>query len=223
MEAIVNSSDQPTDTSSKTSERVEDPTPTTSMQEHLMHKAQQCLKDREKYIAKLGEAQGNDVVKYMLLLNCIDCQGFVTEIQLQAHNSFDWSTRIAVAGFCLLTVSVIAAVSSQMLDMKSLEIAYVSGVSGLITTFISSIFFYLYNRSLKRMDAFHVQLREIQRIVASLFLSGLIQQSDAGDQERKEIIGRLLSDLGSAQEQQARTGNKHTTNGVPNDVLQPAA
>ncbi len=129
----MNSKRKSTVTSSKTSKGTLDATPTTSIQAHLLSKAQKCVEEREEYVARLGDAEGNDVFKYLLLLNCIDCQGYVAEIQLQAHNSFRWSTRIAVAGFSLVTVSVIVAISSQMLDGKSLEIAYISGISGLIT------------------------------------------------------------------------------------------
>lgn len=193
----MNSSNRSNDASSENGKRMTAGARRTSTRAHLMRKAQQCLDERDKYIAKLGDAQGNDVFKYLLLLNCIDCEGYVTEIQLQAHNSFRCSAGIACAGFCLLTLCALAAGASKVpqLHLESIELAWVSAVSGVITTFISSIFFYLYSRALKRLDEFHTQLREIQRIVASLFLSGLIQQSDQSDQERKEIIGLLLSDL----------------------------
>jgi uncharacterized membrane protein len=169
----------------------------TSTKALLLRKAHECADARNKYTIMLGDAQGNDVFKYLLLLNWIDCQGYITEIQLQAHNSFRWSIRIACAGFFLLTVFAIAAGASKVsqLHMEGIELAWVSGISGVIATFISSIFFYLYARSLRRLDEFHTHLREIQRIVSSLFLSGLIQSSDEGDEERKQIISLLLSGL----------------------------
>jgi uncharacterized membrane protein len=216
-EATMNSSSTSNDPSSNNAERMTPRADRTSTKEHLMRKAQQCELQRDKYITKLGDAQGNDVFKYLLLLNCIDCQGYVTEIQLQAHNSFRWSTFIACAGFFLLTVFAIAAGASKVpqLHMQDIELAWITGISGVITTFISTIFFYLYSRALKRLDEFHTQLREIQRIVSSLFLSGLIQQSDQGDQERKEIIGLLLSELGRLNQREVHITPKH-------QLLQPA-
>jgi len=199
-----------TSDTSSTQKRASAQSDGTSTRAHLMRKAQQCLKDREKYIAKLGAAQGNDVFKYTLLLNWIDCQGYVTEIQLQAHNSFRWSAGMACIGFCLLTLFAILAAASRIpaVGMQGIELPLVSGISGIITTFISSIFFYLYSRALKRLDHFHLQLREIQKVVVSVFLSGLIEQPDQRDQERKEIISLLLSGFGRGKPSEA-SGSAH--------------
>lgn len=199
--------------SSNHTTRITDRVGRTSTRAHLMRKAQQCLDEHEKYVTKLGDAQGNDVFKYLLLLNWIDCQGYVTEVQFQAQKSFRWSAGSAVAGFSLLTLLVIASVASKMpqLHMESIELAWVSGISCVVTTFISGIFFYLYSRALKRLTEFHTQLRETQRIVASLFLSGLIEHNDQRDQQRKEIIRLLLSDLGQSNQIEARDAPEYGT------------
>jgi Cyanobacterial TRADD-N associated 2-Transmembrane domain len=105
--------------------------------------------------------------------------------------------------------------------MEGIELAWVSGISGVIATFISSIFFYLYARSLRRLDEFHAHLREIQRIVSSLFLSGLIQQSAEADEERKQIISLLLSGLDRPRRHGTDSSRKEGTASLPSRV--PAA
>jgi hypothetical protein len=42
-----------------------------SIKAHLLNKAQKCADNREIYTEKLGTARGNEVFKYLLLLNCI--------------------------------------------------------------------------------------------------------------------------------------------------------
>jgi hypothetical protein len=148
----------------------------TSVREHLLHKARQCDDLRKHYMDHLGNAQGNEVFKYMLVLNCIDCQSCVAETLLQAHQSFRWSTRAAVSGFLLVVATITAMVALPMLarDVK-IEMTTISSISALMTTFISGVFFYLYRVSLGRMDQFHTQLRETQKIVVSLLSGGVSQ------------------------------------------------
>lgn len=64
------------------------------------------------------------------------------------------------------------------------------------------------------MDNFHEQLREIQKIVASLYLSGLIQDDNERDRERTQIIGLLLSGLNRSEQ------NSHAANDVLDDPAQ---
>lgn len=180
--------------SSPQEETNENQTPiSTSLHDHLMHKAQQCEHDREKIIELAAKASGNEVFKYMLLLNCLECQTYVTEIQLQAHQSFRWSTYAGIAGFILVSMSLMAAFTAHMLGRTGLEITLLSGLAGVLTTFISTIFFYLYNRTLHRMDDFHVQLRETQKLIVSLFLNGLEAHSEDKVTGTNQIIEFLLA------------------------------
>jgi hypothetical protein len=147
--------------------------PGNSVREHLLHKAKQCDDLRKHYMDHLGSAQGNEVFKYMLVLNCIDCQSCVAETLLQAHQSFRWSTRAAVSGLLLVVATITAMIALPMLaqDVK-IEITTISSISALMTTFISGVFFYLYRESLGRMDQFHTQLRETQKTIVGLLSGG---------------------------------------------------
>lgn len=159
----------------------------------LLDKASKHIDNKQKYIKKAEKAKGNEVFKYLLLLTCIECEGYVTEIQLQAHRSFDYSIRAALFGLILVSMSVGVGLYAHLAPgAQSLEIAYISGVAGIISQVISALFFWIYKESLKRMDASHKQLREIQMITTSLFLTGLISKSDQSD-ERKKLIDQLMS------------------------------
>ena len=166
-----------------------------SLHKHLLNKAEQCSDYEKKYIEKLGNAKGKDVFKYLLLLNCVECESYVTEVQLQAQKIFQWSVGISAAGFFMIMASAATAIASQMVNQRGLEIAYITGVSGVITTFISTVFFTLYYRCLRRMDEFHTQLREVQKIVMSLFLSGLLQKGPQGSEVMQRMIDQLMPSM----------------------------
>jgi hypothetical protein len=52
-----------------------------SVRKHLYRKVKHCDDARTRFTKRLGDAQGNDIFKYMLILNCIDCQSYVAELR----------------------------------------------------------------------------------------------------------------------------------------------
>jgi hypothetical protein len=167
--------------------------PESGVREHLLQKARQCEHDWRTGICRLADAEGNEVFKSVLLLNCIECHGYVTQTELQALQSFRWSIRAAVAGFVLVIATFLSLIILPMfLENFKGEITTISLVATVLTTFISSIFFYLYRESLKRMESFHNQLREVQKVVFGLFLKGISESSAQSDEERREILRFLM-------------------------------
>jgi len=161
--------------------------------ERLRIKALECDAAWREHIPRLADSQGNDVFKYVLLLTCIECHSYVTETQIQAGRSFRASSRAAGAGFCLVVTTVLAMLFLPMLvrDFK-VEITTISLLSGVMTTYISTIFFKMFRESQERMERFHNDLREAQRIACGLFLNGIAGEAGKCDEERREIIRFLL-------------------------------
>jgi hypothetical protein len=160
--------------------------------ERLSIKARECDAAWRANIPRLANSQGNDVFKYVLLLTCIECHSYVTETQIQASRSFRASSGAAVAGFCLVTTTILAMLFMPVLveDFK-VEITTISLLSGVMTTFISTIFFKIFRESQERMERFHNDLRETLMISCGLFLKG-IAVDDQCDDERMEIIRFLM-------------------------------
>jgi hypothetical protein len=159
-----------------------------SVRKHLYRKVKHCDDARTRFTKRLGNAQGNDIFKYMLILNCIECQSYVAEVELQAHRSFRCSICAAVFAFILVTAAISAMIALPMFFRDvTIEIATISSISALMTTFISGVFFYLYRVSLGRMDEFHKQLREAQKIAAGLFVNGL---SGSASQDNEQADDR---------------------------------
>jgi hypothetical protein len=161
-----------------------------SVRKHLYRKVKHCDDARTRFTKRLGNAQGNDIFKYMLILNCIECQSYVAEVELQAHRSFRrCSICAAVFAFILVTAAISAMIALPMFFRDvTIEIATISSISALMTTFISGVFFYLYRVSLGRMDEFHKQLREAQKIAAGLFVNGLSGSASQDNEQTTEIL-----------------------------------
>lgn len=174
---------------------------------HLKKKAKDCEDLKQKYVKVLAETKGEEVFKYLLLLNLITCEGYTTQTQLQAQQSFRLSRLVAVVGFVLMIGGVVAGISSQMLAQNRLEIIYLSTAIGLITEFISGIFFYLYNRTLRQMNLFHDQLQIQQKIAMSLFLNGLVTDTTKRDADRLDIIKSLFLTIQPIQFNQVQSAN----------------
>jgi len=163
--------------------------------ERLRIKAQECDAAWQANIERLADARENDVFKYMLLGACIECHSYVTETQIQAGRSFSASSRAAAAGFCLVVLTIVAMLFLPMFvkDFKvEITITTISLLSGVMTTFISTIFFKIYRESQERMERFHNDIREVQRIACGLFLKGITAEAGQRDEERKEILSNLI-------------------------------
>jgi hypothetical protein len=178
-------------------ERADSSSSVAGVRQQLLHNARQCSHARDTYFDRLLNAEGKDVYKYVLLLNCVECHEYVAITQLQALTSFSWSVRAALAGFGVVIASSAAMTFLQAAGTK-IDFTTISLISGVLTAFISSVFFYLYNESLKRMERFHDRLREVQKIVFGLFMQGTSGEPAQSDEERKEILRFLMHPEGRA-------------------------
>lgn len=99
--------------------------------------------------------------------------------------SFQTARWVAVAGFVLIGIGMLSAIISPE---RGTSVTVLSGVAGVATEFISAIFFYLYNRTVRQMKDYHESLLVVQNILLSLKLV-----SDVEDPARKaQMLETLL-------------------------------
>jgi hypothetical protein len=124
-----------------------------------------ATEDKKTYTEKLEEAKGTKVYKYVLLINVSSLEAYVAQTRIQAEQSFKLSKLVAIVGFGLLSVGVILGIITAFLNIKSgLNAAYLSAIAGVLTEFISGVFFYLYNKTLQQINIFHDSLIEMQKL-----------------------------------------------------------
>jgi hypothetical protein len=153
----------------------------------------QSLDAKNSYMEKLEEAHGDDIFKYILLINTAALDSYIAQARLQAEQSFRLSRRMALAGFVLLAVGIALGIISTATGNLSLNAAYLATVGGALTQFISGVMLYMYNQTLRQLHQFHDKMVSSQH--ASMAFLGTTQLSMAqlADEKRAELSSLLLS------------------------------
>jgi TRADD-N domain-containing protein len=174
----------------------------------LVQKVQDC-RDRKKHYLKIVEnAKGDEIFKGLLLVNIAASEEYTDLTRLQAEKSFNWSITVALIGFVLVASSIGVAIYSQMTNAQiNINITYLTGIAGIITEFISGIFFYLYNKTLQQVDEFHGTLEAAQKTAVCLVLDSLLVGEQQRDETKMEIVKALLASLQPQQGQAAVQGS----------------
>nr|QNO44015.1 hypothetical protein FIDFODCG_00001 [Methanosarcinales archaeon ANME-2c ERB4]QNO44214.1 hypothetical protein EAPJJHLA_00005 [Methanosarcinales archaeon ANME-2c ERB4]QNO44793.1 hypothetical protein HJJCBNBL_00005 [Methanosarcinales archaeon ANME-2c ERB4] len=154
--------------------------------------------DKKSFTEKLEAAQGDDIFKYMLLLNTSALEAYIAQTRLQAEQSFRLSKIVALVGFGILVVGIILGIYSSLSDRTCLDAAYLTSVAGILTEFISGVFFYLYNRTLQQLNLFHDKMLSSEHVAMSFIASSLITDEIKCDECKTELSKILMSTLGKS-------------------------
>jgi len=141
--------------------------PTIKIIETLLSSADRSYDDRRSYEKKLEKATGPEIYKYVLLTNVSALEGYVAQARLQAQQSFNLSRFVSLAGFVLLALAIGLSVYLTMAGNQNLSAAYLTGLAGVLTEFISGVFFFLYSRTLTQINLFHDKLVDMQKTALS--------------------------------------------------------
>jgi len=158
-------------------------------------RSQAAEKEKQEYTHKLEYAQGEDIFKYLLLINTSALDGYVAQTRLQAQQSFRLCKRVALGGFLLLAIGVTLSIFSTS-SGSNLNPAYLSAISGVLVVFISGVFFYFHSRTLQKIDHFHDRLVSSQHISMSFLAADLASDSGDAKQLKGELARSLMATIG---------------------------
>lgn len=170
-----------------------------SLTKHLRQKVRDCEELKKKILKRIETAKGDEVFKDILLVNILTCDSYDTQTQLQARDSFNVSICIAIAGFILIAVGVVLGMVGKSGTETDMPVAKLSAIAGLITEFISGIFFYLYHRALQQINMFREQLMTAQKLALGLFLSGLVDEAGQRNTNWTDISKALIPVIAAVQ------------------------
>jgi len=154
-------------------------------------------KEKKTYSEKLESATGDDIFKYILLINISALEGYVAQTRIQAQQSFQLSKIIAIVGFIILSVAIVLSIFLTMTGNDNLKAAYLGGIAGVITEFTAGIFFYLYNKTLQQINLFHDKLVSMQQISMSYMAANLIQNEEKKDKTKIDVSKQLIENAKS--------------------------
>lgn len=141
----------------------------------LTQEPQEGVKKTIPYYDRLVEINLDNLEKYYKL------------IKVHAENSFKVSLFSGVIGFILISVGLVIG----YLDQKNLNILYISTASGILIEFISGIFFYLYNKTIRELKDYHERLLQVQNIL----LAFKIVDDTKDEQKKVTMLEQMLTCL----------------------------
>jgi hypothetical protein len=170
---------------------------TSGIAEVLTDALKKAKEDKKTYTDKLESAEGDEIFKYILLINVSALEGYVAQTRIQAEQSFALSKFVALVGFVLLGVGIGLGVFLRLFSSgTNLDAAYLSAVAGTLIEFISGVFFYLYNRTLQQINLFHDKLVEMEKTSMAFLATSLVADAAKRD-ESKANLAQALVQVGS--------------------------
>jgi len=151
--------------------------------------------EKKTYTEKLETAKDYDVFKYLLLIDTAALEGYNAQTRLQAQESFRVSKYVAVVGFVLIAIGIGLGISSNFIGKSAIDAAYLASLAGILTEFISGVFFYLYNRTLQQLNRFHNSMLESKMTITSFLANSLIEDKNKRDDSNAELSKLLITKL----------------------------
>lgn len=146
------------------------------------------LTDSEK--EKIKEKVDEDIFENSIKLSYKYLDEYYDQTRKQAQKGFYVTVFVAVFGAALISFGII------IMYKGNTKPAYVTCAAGVITEFISSVFFYLYNKTITSMSAYHNKLVLSQNISIALKVADSLPEKDRL-KSKNIIIKELLKDINS--------------------------
>jgi len=131
-----------------------------------------------------------DPVRNLLSINFRYLEKYYRNTHDQASKSFTMSTVAAILGFIL----IVGGIGLAILNNDNHYLALMTSASGVITQFISAIFFYLHNKTVIKMAEYHQKLILTQNVSLALTVLESMEGVEKKDAQ-KEIVKSLTADV----------------------------
>jgi hypothetical protein len=125
----------------------------------------------------------------LVTINVENLAAYYELVKDHTEKSFNVAVIAGIVGFMLIVAGL---VTSFFQESSSTHAAAISAGSGVITEFISAIFFYLYNRTVASMKGYHDSLLSVQNVLLSFKLVG---DTDACGDTKARMVEQMLGYL----------------------------
>lgn len=129
-----------------------------------------------------------DFVNNLVKLNFKYLDQYYSQTREQANKSFVLSFVTSVIGYLIIIIGII------LILFEKTTPAYITTITGIIGEFISTVFFYLYNKTIIKMSEYHKKLILTQNISLSLKITEDLPD-DLKNQIKKELVLQLVKDI----------------------------
>jgi hypothetical protein len=143
-------------------------------------------------IRELSRAEGvDDYFSKLIQINLKNMEQYYTMVGTQTDKSYRLTRSAAIIGFAVLIAGVIIGLVQQ--SAKGVPAATMAG--GAVIQFISAIFFYIYNRTIRQLDVYHERLVSVQDTMLALKVAQVITNPEKKDSTMSELTRALTGKL----------------------------
>lgn len=135
---------------------------------------------------------GNEIFKYLMLMDTASIEAYTAQTRIQAEQSFTICKYVAGLGFGLIFFGSIIGIWSHFAG-NILDTAYLTAIAGILSEFISGIFFVLYNKTIEQVNRFHDKMMTSKKEIISLLAQDVIGDATKKDDTMAELSKTLMS------------------------------
>lgn len=127
----------------------------------------------------------------LVTINVTNLRDYYFLVKQHTNGSFRAAIGVGIVGFLL----IISGLAIGFLKSESNSVTYIASGAGVLTEFISGVFFFLYNKTVRQLKEYHDSLLNVQNVLLSLKLL----ESVNDPQLRAPMITTMLEYLMRAQ------------------------
>lgn len=135
-----------------------------------------------------------EYINELVEINVTRLDEYYNEVKRHTFYSFTFSLVVGLVGFSLIIVGIFLGY-----DGERVTTAYLSGISGILIEFISGIFFYLYNKTVKQLKLYHDNLIDLQNTLLSFQLIERVNKPSDKDFIISKIVDYLIGKQNASQ------------------------
>lgn len=136
----------------------------------------------------LQEEMKEDIFQNSIEMSYRYLDQYYLQIREHAQKGFFVTIFVSIVGAILVAIGII------LMFLDKTNPSYVTAAAGVITEFISAVFFYLYNKTITSMSNYHNKLILSQNISIALKITDSLPKNEQIN-VKKEIIKELLNDI----------------------------
>ena len=156
---------------------------------HIQHKAElEKLQSFKDIYSKLTDESKDDYFNKLVEINVYNLSEYYTLVKLHSKLSFRLASVAGVSGFVLILISLAISFSSNSDNGST---SFISAGTGIIIEFISGVFFYLYNKTVRQLKGYHDSLLDVQNILLSFKLVNDVKE----EKDRILMIQKMIEFL----------------------------
>jgi hypothetical protein len=132
-------------------------------------------------------ARDEDYFRNLVTINVTNLREYYFLVKTHTHASFRTALVVGVIGFGLVVAGVAIGYAGN-----NQTFGLVSAAAGIITEFIASVFFYLYNRTVRQLKEYHDSLLDVQDVLLALKVLEGLQDPATKSEVVKSVVTYLM-------------------------------